>query len=132
MPSRPTRPGRRLAGLRCLAEATSRSSGVRRLSCRLRLPLCLLVFDPLCRGESILLFRARRQDVCNGGLENRIPPGYQAQHAAPLVRPVAALAQGARRRGRAGGIVLQHADGKPLEKVIKTAPAPYGVKTIPG
>ncbi|MFC7478804.1 NAD(P)-dependent alcohol dehydrogenase [Luedemannella flava] len=84
---------RRPAGSRCrdgrlplVAGPAARQTRVRRLSRRVRLPVRVLVPDPVRGGEPVLPLGARHQDVRDGVARHRLPGDDEAPDAARLVR----------------------------------------------
>ncbi|MFO0841448.1 MAG: PQQ-binding-like beta-propeller repeat protein [Gemmataceae bacterium] len=111
LPPGAARPGSGDAGVCHLAGRAAGQAGVRRLPGRLRLPVRLLVPDPLRRPVAVLALGPGRQDVRDGAPGRRVPRLDEAQHAETLVRRPAAHPRRAGRRRRPGGAVLQHARG---------------------
>jgi hypothetical protein len=64
-------------------------------------------------GESPFALGPRHQDVRDGNSRYRIPRLGETEHAARMVRRLAAHARRSGRREGPGGIILQHVEGRP-------------------
>ncbi len=71
----------------CVDRGIAGEACVRRAPRRLRLPVCILVFDSFRRTQPVRFLGARHQELCHGCDAQALPAQRQAQHAAILVRP---------------------------------------------
>ena len=69
-----------------LAEGPARQAGVRRLPGGVRLPVRVLVPDPLRRREPVLPLGPGHQDLRDGPARHRVPRLGEAEHAEGVVR----------------------------------------------